>query len=410
MNSNGTKGPLEGIRVLDWTMWQFGPVASSMMGDMGADVIKIESLVGDGGRNLSIKDLEKPDFKAERNSYFETCNRNKRGIAVDLKTEEGRQIVYKLVETADVFVENFRKGVAERLGVGYETLRKISPKLVYASASGYGPEGPDSHQPSFDTCGQARGGLMMTAAQYGASEPPVVGAGVADQMGAVMLCFGVLAALVARNQQGTGQKIDASHLSSVMWLQGLSVSMGLIGGDDFSPTNRKDPWNPLWNHYKCKDGRWVVLTMPQADRYWPTFAEVMGIPDLVKDPRFADIEVRGKNSEELTRILDERFLTRTYAEWDEAFRTGGDFIYSKVQSLKELEHDSQVKANNYIIPFEHSELGRVKMCNHPITYSETPAGIWREAPELGQHTEEILLEAGYDWSDIEKLQQAGAIR
>ncbi len=410
MNSNGVKGPMTGIKVLDWTMWQFGPVASSMMGDMGADVVKIESLVGDGGRALSVQDAQNPEFQPERNSYFETCNRNKRGIAVDLKTEEGRAIVYKLVETADVFVENFRKGVAERLGVDYATLSKINPKLVYASASGYGPEGPDAYQPSFDTCGQARGGLMMTAAQHGSTEPPVVGAGVADQMGAVMLCFGVLAALVARDQQGIGQKIDASHLSSIMWLQGLSVSMGLIDGQDFGPINRKDPGNPLWNHYRCKDGRWVVLTMPQADRYWPTFAEVLGIPDLINDSRYADIEARSKNSEELTRILDERFLTRTYAEWDEAFRTGGDFIFSKVQSLDELEHDTQVIANDYIVPFDHPALGSVKMCNHPVTYSKTPAGIHREAPELGQHTEEILLEAGYDWDGIEKLQQAGAIR
>ena len=156
--ANGVTGPMKGIRVLDWTMWQFGPMSAAMMGDMGADVIKIEALDGDAGRSLSRASTIAPSLPGGRNAYFEANNRNKRGIAVNLKTQEGKEIIYKLVESADVFVENFRQGVAERLDIGYDTLREINPMLIYGSASGYGPNGPDSGLPSFDGCGQARGG------------------------------------------------------------------------------------------------------------------------------------------------------------------------------------------------------------------------------------------------------------
>ena len=409
MSSNATGGPLAGIKILDWTMWQFGPVGSSMLGDMGADVIKIESLDGDAGRGLEVDAQGRHEEWGGRNAYFETCNRNKRGIAVNLKTDEGKEIVYNLVKTADVFVENFRKGVAERLGVDYETLREINPKLVYASATGYGPEGPESFQPAFDSCGQARGGLMMAAAQAEATEPPLVGAGPADQMGGIMLCLGVLAGLVNRNHRGLGQKVDASHLGSIMWLVGLDISMGLLNGSFPAPQSRRNPGNPMYNHYQCKDGCWIILTMHQSDRYWAGFAEVLGISNLIDDPRFANLEVRNQHSAEMRQILDERFATKDYEEWDKAFQAAGDFIYTKVQNLDALETDSQVLANDYIVPFDHPVLGQVKMCNHTINYSETPAGIWREAPELGQHTEEVLLESGYDWDQIAKFKDVGAI-
>ena len=409
--ANGANGPLKGIRVLDWTMWQFGPVSTAMMGDMGADVIKIEALDGDAGRALRRATTLRMGLAGDRNAYFETCNRNKRGIAVNLKTQEGRDIIYKLAETADVFVQNFRKGVAERLGVGYDTLHEVNPMLIYGSASGYGPEGPDAHLPSFDGCGQARGGLMMSATPAGAEEPTRVSQGVSDQIGAITLCLGVLAALVARSVQGIGQKVDASHLSGTMWLQGMGISMSLLSsGSRLGAFDRKRPWNALANIYKCRDGRWIQLMHLQPDRYWKNFATVMGVPEPIEDPRFATMQAQQENGEELTAILDDRFATKTYDEWDDAFREAGDFIYARVQSTDELEHDVQVIANDYITTFDHPVLGPVKMCNHPNRYSEMPAGIWREAPELGQHTEEILVdELGYTWDDIGRLQEAGAI-
>ena len=407
---NGVDGPLKGIRVLDWTMWQFGPVSAAMMGDMGADVIKIEALDGDAGRALRRASTMSMNLAGGRNAYFETCNRNKRGIAVNLKTPEGRDIIYKLVEDADVFVQNFRKGVAERLGIGYDTLRGINPRLVYGSASGYGPEGPDAYLPSFDGCGQARAGLMMSATPIGAKVPARISQGVSEQIGAIMLCNGVLAALVARNQQGIGQRVDTSHLSANMWLQGLGISMSLLSGTQFGAYDRNNPRNALANMYECGDGRWIQLMHLQADRYWTPFLTALGLTEVIDDPRFASEEEKIANGPALVAILDQKFAEKSYDEWDALLRESGDFIYAKVQTIEELQYDSQVIANDYITTFDHPVIGPVKMCNHPNIFSETPAGIWREAPELGQHTEEILVEElGYTWDDIGRLQEAGAI-
>lgn len=230
-------------------------------------------------------------------------------------------------------------------------------------------------------------------------------------MGAIILCLGVLAALVARQQQGVGQRVDSSHLGSNMWLQGNGINMTLLsGGSRFASYDRAKPVNPLSNLYKCGDGSWVQFMMVQPDRYWKSFATAMGLSDLIDDPRFATTEAKSENSAELVAILDRQFASKPFEEWDRAFRESGDFIYSKVQRIEELEHDPQVIANDYITTFDHPVLGPVKMVNHPVTYSETPAGIWREAPELGQHTEEILIdELGYSWEDIQRLKTAGAI-
>ena len=404
-------GPLKGIRVLDWTMWQFGPVSTSMMGDMGADVIKIEALDGDAGRALRRASKLGTGLPGDRNAYFETTNRNKKGIAVNLKTQQGKDIIYKMVETADVFVQNFRQGVAERLGIGYDTLHEINPLMVYGSASGYGPNGPDSALPSFDGCGQARGGLMMSATPVGVKEPSRVSGGVSDQIGAIMLCQGVLAALVARHTQGIGQKVDTSHLSANMWLLGLGISMAMImGGVDMGAYERKNPRNALANLYMCKDERWIQLMHLQPDRYWESFMTVMGLGHLVNDPRFATMDMRNDHGPELVEALDAAFATKTFDEWDKIFRSGYDFIYAKVQGITELVDDPQVISNDYITTFDHPTIGPVQMCNHPNIYSETPSGIFREAPELGQHTEEILIdELDYTWDDINDLRDAGVI-
>ena len=407
---NIMSGPLKGIKVLDWTMFQFGPVASSMLGDMGADVIKIESLDGDIGRGVARMAARPIGLAGDRNAYFETCNRNKRGVAVDLTTAEGRELVYKLVEQADVFIENFRKGVPEKLGMGYETLKNINPKIIYGSGTGYGPKGPDSERPSLDGCGQARSGLMMSAMGPASSEPSYVSGAVSDQMGGIILCLGVVSAIAGRDRTGVGQRVDVSHLSSTMWLQGLAVSMQLMSGYHYRSTDRENPINPMVNAYECSDGRWIQFMRPQFTRYWPEFVKCLGKEELLEDPRLGTIQGMSAGSPELTKEIADQFKTKTADEWIEIFNESRDLIFAKVQTIGDLETDPQVIANNYITNFEHPVIGDVKMCSFPVTFSDTPAGIWNEAPELGQHTESIMIEElGYDWDDIARFQEAGSI-
>ena len=416
MGSTSSKsGPLTGLKVVDWTIWQFGPVAAMMLGDLGADVIKVETLDGEPGRALfTVSGIDR-SLMGERNSYFEANHRNKRGIAVDLKKPAGVEIIHKLISDSDVFLQNFRKGVAERLGLGYEDLKQINPQLIYGSGSGYGPDGPDAGKPALDTVGQARSGLMYATGPEGTDPYPVQGV-ISDQMGGIMLSWGVLAALVARERTGLGQRVDASHLGSSIWLQGLSVSMGMLTSHKpASETNmtskppRERAYNPISNYYQSKDGRWLMLANLEADRYWPSFAEAIGLKHLTKDSRFIDTEARAANNEELIQILDETFATKTYEEWDELLSTDGDQIFAPVQRLMELWDDPQVQANEYIVEVDHPVLGRVKLANHPIGYGETPSSIRRLAPEVGEHTEEVLLEQGYTWDDIARLQDDGVI-
>jgi len=220
--------PLDGIRVIDWTIWQQGPVCSAMLGDLGAEVIKIEHREsGDPGRGM-LK-MSGIDLKDRPNFYFEANNRNKKSLTLDLKKPAAREIIYQLAGKSDIFVQNYRFGVAARLGLDYATLRPYNPRLIYASATGYGPEGPERADPSFDQLGLARSGIMQAVGEP--DMPPLqIAGGIADQMGAIMLAYGVLAALLARERFGVGQEVDASHLGSMIWLQGLSVAARLMMG------------------------------------------------------------------------------------------------------------------------------------------------------------------------------------
>jgi CoA:oxalate CoA-transferase len=400
--------PLEGVRVLDWTIWQQGPVCSAILGDLGADVIKIEERVGgDPGRGmLRLAGLEMSD---RPNFYFTANNRNKRGITVDLKKPEGREIVYRLAKTADVFVQNFRKGVADRLGIGYADLKKVNPKIVYANANGYGPLGPDGTSPSFDYLGQARSGIMMAAGEP-EMPPCAIAGGIADQMGAIMLAFGVVTALHARDRFGVGQEVSASLLSSMMFLQGLNLSARLILGNHMPRASRSWTFNPLWNHYRCADDRWIALGMLQADRYWKDFCHAIGADDLAEDPRFTETASRMANAGEAISGIAAALEKKPLAEWLEILRRSGDFVFSPVQSVNELPDDPQVKANDYVIDFEHPTFGTIQMVGMPFQLSATPGAVRSAAPEFGQHTEEILTgELGYSWDDVGKLKEKDVI-
>jgi CoA:oxalate CoA-transferase len=399
------KMPLEGYRVLDWTIWQQGPISSVMLGDLGAEVIKIEERgVGDPSRGTT-KISGAQTGVAGRNFYFENCNRNKRSIALNLRKQKGKEIIYKLVEKSDVFVQNFRQGVAARQGLDYATLSKYNPRLIYASASGWGSEGPGAERPSYDYTGLARSGIMNVVGEPG-MPPMAMKGGICDQLGGIMTAYGIVTALLVRERTGIGQELDASLLGSMTWLQGLNVSMKLIMGAEIPREVRATARNPLWNHYKCKDGKWIVLAHLQSDRQWPILCQAMGMQDLEKDPRYNNMETRAKNAGELIAVMDKIFATKTQAEWLTTLAAAGDLIAEPVNTISDLVVDPQAIANGYIRDFQHPVWGPIKVVGPPVKFSKTPAAPQREAPEFGQHTEEILTEVlGYSWDDIGKLME-----
>ena len=405
--TNGYKGPLDGIRVIDWTMWQFGPVSTMMLADMGAEVIKVESLDGDVGRQFGRVGGVGSDLPEGVNAYFEGMNRQKLGIALDLKSPRGVEIMYRLVAKSDVFVENFRQGVSERLGLGYEDIVKHNPEIVYGSASGYGPEGPDSGKPALALVAEARSGALWWA---GPNNGTPYGIGIADQVAGMMLSYGVLGAIIARERFGFGQKVDTSHLGAMIWTRGMQNGISMLTQKEFRRQDWKEPGNVLWNYYECKDGEWIAFSMSQGDRYWPIFCRALGHPELLEDERFIDMQTRYENGGELVQLLADIFKTRTRDEWEQALAEGGDLIYERVQRTLDLQDDPQVVQNRYIVDFDHPVLGPSKWLQTPVTYSKTPLSTRKMAPAHGENTEEILIDLlDYTWDDIESLQADGVI-
>ncbi|MFT4288402.1 CaiB/BaiF CoA transferase family protein [Nocardioides sp.] len=402
-------GPLAGIRVLDWTIWQQGPAAGAMLGDLGAEVIKIEERgAGDPGRGMqSVSGL---DVTGIENAYFEVHNRNKKSIAVDLKAAEGVALVHRLVEKSDVFLHNFRPGVPERLGLDYDTLSSVRPGLIYAAASAFGAHGPERTARAYDLLGLARSGIMSAAGSAETGEPGVPKGGIADQMGAIGLAYGVLAALVARERLGVGQLVETSLLGSMMWLQALSVQMQLVTGAAAMSGNRRQPANPLWNHYRCADDKWLALAMPQSDRYWADVVALLGRPGLACDPRFEDQVSRREHSAECVELLDELFSQASRDHWLERLGSLPDLPISPVNTLAEVVADPQAAANGYVIEYDHPVRGACRTAGFPLSLSQTPLEVRERAPEFGEHTEAILLELlELDWGDIARLKDAQVI-
>jgi crotonobetainyl-CoA:carnitine CoA-transferase CaiB-like acyl-CoA transferase len=409
-------GPLSGVRVVDWTVWQHGPVASAMLGDLGADVIKIEERKGgDAGRAMLA-------FENGVSPYFEANNRNKRSLAVDLKHPDGAALVRRLAAKSDVFVQNFRPTIAEKVGLDYDTLHAANPMLIYAAGSAYGPKGPERTARAYDLLGQARAGLLL---QPGSDEPipPIRVFGLADQMGAIMLAYGVLAALVARERYGVGQRIDTSLFGSMLALRGLDVSLQLMtqrgdtakspfhqfmGGQAYS---RLNPGNPLWNNYRCADGKWIAMAMLQSDPHWENLLDALDRPSaLADDSRFANHISRCENARACVEVLDDIFAAKPREQWLRRMVVKGDMPITALNSIAEVGDDVQALENDYVTTFEYPAIGTTKVPGFPVTFSQTPASIRHQAPEFGQHTEEILTEIlGMDWDSIEDLRERQAI-
>ncbi len=402
---------LEGIRVLDLTIWQQGPVATTMLADWGADVIKIEGPDSpDPGRSMVRYEVT----PGGPNAYFETHNRNKRGIVLDLKSDGGRQVLYRLVEDADVVVQNFRPGVNDRLGIDYETLSRLNPRLIYCSASGFGLKGPDAGQPALDPLAQARGGVMSVTGEPEAP-PTRTFNGFADQVSAFLLAYGIALALFHRERTGQGQVVEGSLLQATMAAQSFNISSYLMCGTYAGapiPRISRRLTSPLFNHYKTSDGKWVMLTMAQVGRYWPPFRQAMQeATGEALQPEEMTIDWLGSHFGELMQLitkLDALFATRKAEEWLALCRRH-DLLIEVVQDYKELASDPQVVENGMIATLEHPAYGPLRMVAPAVNLSVTPGRLERPAPEFGQHTEEVLLETGFTWEEIEALRSGGDI-
>jgi crotonobetainyl-CoA:carnitine CoA-transferase CaiB-like acyl-CoA transferase len=391
--------PLEGVRVLDLTIWQQGPVSTQMLADMGADVIKIEDRVGgDPGRGLVWK-----SDQSILNTYFECHNRNKRGITLDIRKEKGKEILYRLVKTSDVFVQNLRPGVAERLKIDYATLSHINPRLIYASGTGFGNKGTDRSKPSFDIIAQGRGGMLSVSGEPHEPPPLIQVNGAADWVGAVVLAYGVMVALFARERRGIGQEVEVSLLGCQASMGQLALQRYLFSQKAPRRMSRKVVRNPLWNTYQAGDDKWIIIAALQSQRFWPDFCGALGIEKLENDTRFNTIDNRGHNAEELILILDKVFSTKPRAEWIKRLEEV-DIPCGPVNEYADVANDPQMMANEYIVDFTHPVVGPVKMVGIPVRLSATPGKVRMPAPEFGQHTEEVLMEvAACNWKEIAQL-------
>ncbi|MBI3743618.1 MAG: CoA transferase [Chloroflexi bacterium] len=397
--------PLDGITVLDLTIWQNGPWATVMLSDMGANVIKVEDPVnGDPGR-ASAHRVANPKAIS---LYFETMNRNKRSMTLNLKSDEGREVFYRMAAKADVVIQNFRVGVVERLGVDYETIRKINPRIVYASASGLGDQGPHARDGVFDILGQARGGFMWANAMPDEDVQYRLYAGIADQTGAIMLAYGVMAGIVARERLGVGQHMQTSQLAAQLTLQALALNGHLLLGSFPRTTSRRNATNPLWNTYKCSDGQWVVIGCIQSDRYWPEFCRGIGAEHLIADPRCVNQAERVKHCTAIIEMLDKIFVTKSRAEWIEILKARG-VIVGPVQAYHDIPNDPQVIANEYVATLHSPVYGDMREVGVPVKLSETPAYPRKPAPQFGEHTEEVLQEFGYTWDELAGLRERHVI-
>lgn len=406
------KAPLSGYRVLDLTIYQQGPSGTTMLADLGAEVIKIEEPVaGDPGR-LSMYLLEssagvrptQPDY------YFGSHNRGKKSLAIDLKHKTGQEIMHKLAEQSDVFAANIKEETLERLNLGYPTLSQINPRLIYALATGFGTKGPDSNRGGFDLTAQARSGLMNLITEK--DHPPLdASIGLADQMGGILLSYGVITALLVRERTGQGQKLDVSLLGGMIALQTMWIQAFLLSGQHPEKKPRSECRSPFWNTYRAKDGKWFCLTMGHSDRYWPGLCHALGREDLENDPCFDTHDKRiGPFGNKLVATLDKIFREKNRDEWLELLDKHGQ-ISGPINDYHDLIRDAQVWENRYLIESEHPTAGPLKVVGFPVQFSETPAHIRPKAPEHGEQSEEILREIlGYKLEEIQTLKEKGIIK
>ncbi len=397
-------GILESLKVIEMGNNIAIPAAGAIMGDWGADVIKVEPLTGEMMRGMTrIQGVRMHGI----NMQFELLNRDKRGLAIDLKKSAGISILHKLVKISDVFIANYEVGALKKLQLDYPTLSQLNRRLIYAVVTGYGSMGPDRDERGFDfTAGWARSGTQHLMAEQG-GVPPAQRAGMYDRTTGMDTVAGVCAALFNREKTGNGQEIELSLYHVGVYTIGTDIQNALNGFPSL-PNDRRRAASPLWNSYRAGDVRWFQFAMLQSDLHWPGLCRAMERSDLEMDPRFDTMQKRTENCEELIRVMDEIFATKDRGEWEKRFRANG-VIYGRVETPAEVVVDPQAFANGFFTEIDHPRTGKMKYVTMPVDFRQNPATVRTAAPEVGQHNEEILLELGYTWNDISNLKEQGVI-
>jgi crotonobetainyl-CoA:carnitine CoA-transferase CaiB-like acyl-CoA transferase len=395
-------GPLEGLKVIDLSHIMAGPACSMLLADMGADVIKVEKIPGgDDARRMV------PPSVGEESAAFLIMNRNKRGIALNLKSEEGRGVLSRLLKDADVLIENYRRGTMEKMGFGYDALHALNPKLVYCSISGFGRTGPYADRGGFDLVAQGMSGLMSITGERAGGPPMKAGAPVTDITAGILACVGILAALHSRASTGQGQMVDTSlfeaGITHTYWHSAICFATGQAPG----PMGSAHPLNAPYQAFPASDG-WITVGAANQEN-WLRLVDALEAPALRDDPRFVNNVQRMRNLPTLTETLSPLFQRRTVAEWLRRLEEAG-VPAGPVLDIAQMHADPQALAREMIVETTHPTAGATKAIGLPIKFSETPGGVRRAAPMFGQHTREVLHQHGYSDAQIDQLAQHGAIQ
>ena len=397
-------GALEGIRVVELGLWVAGPSCAAILRDWGADVVKLEPPNGDPFRGLFASAL---GSAVAINPPFEVDNRGKRSIAVNLEHEAGRAIALMLIGEADVLVTNMRPRALDDFGLDYKTLSKEYPRLVYAHITGYGPDGPSRDRAAYDIGAfWSRAGVGQTLVPPGQPIPQQRG-GMGDHMTGMGAAGAVSAALFSRERSGKGQRVAVSLLRTGIYMMGWDVSLAMRLGVPINGYDREHALNPIINCFKSGDERWFWLLLLQADRHWPDLLRAIEREDLLEDERFADITIRREHTPELVGELDAIFAQKTLEEWGKIFDKENVW-FAPVNSISDVLEDPIAHEAGAFRDVEGPD-GPVKFVASPVDFSDTESEPRGLSPELGQHTEEVLLELGYDWDQIVPLKEKGAI-
>lgn len=391
------KGPLAKVRILDLSRMLSGPFGSMVLADLGAEVIKLEDPEGgDKTRTMGAK------LSEGQSAYFLSINRNKKSLTLDLRKEKGREVFYELVKISDVVFDNFRPGVLERLGCGYETLKRYNPKIISCSISSFGQTGPDKDLPGFDLILQARGGAMSITGEPG--RPPVrMGIPTGDLAGAMYAAFAVVAALYSRQKTGVGQKIDISLLDCQASFLTYVAQYYILNGRVPGPIGSGHQTVVPYQAFQTKDEYIVIAIF--VEKFWEKLCRVLGLQNLVKDSKFCTNDLRRENKAELLPILEQKFLKKTAAEWLELLAKEG-IPSAPVNTVDEVLSDSQLLSRDMLVEVNHPAYGKVKILGNPMKMSGIEEETFTAAPMLGEHTREILSELlGYSKDQIEELER-----